>query len=75
MIIKARSHCIYPRGFIPARLTIFQAGGHDAWTTATDPDYRERGKNIYEWMLASTRYKLLSLNFTESLLLFAYRNC
>jgi parallel beta-helix repeat protein len=33
------------------KLTIFDKRGHDAWTTAYDPSYRENGKNIYEWML------------------------
>lgn len=28
---------------------------HDAWTKATDPAYKERGKNIYEWMLEFRR--------------------
>ena len=37
---------------IKAKLTIFQSIEHDAWTKATDPHYRENGKNIYEWMLA-----------------------
>jgi predicted peptidase len=37
---------------IPAKLTLFQSSEHDAWTKATDPHYRENGKNIYEWMLA-----------------------
>ncbi|WP_143306711.1 PKD domain-containing protein [Chitinophaga vietnamensis] len=38
-----------------ARLTIFNVSGHDAWTKAYDPAYRENGKNIYEWMLQYTR--------------------
>ncbi len=37
---------------LPARLTIFPVSGHDAWTTATDPNYKEKGKNIYQWMLS-----------------------
>jgi predicted peptidase len=41
---------------IPAKLTIFPTTtapqGHDAWTIPTNPDYRENGKNIYEWMLS-----------------------
>ena len=37
---------------IKARLTVFQANGHDAWTKATDPNYKENNKNIYEWMLS-----------------------
>jgi predicted peptidase len=40
---------------IRAKLTLFPPSdspeGHDAWTTPTNPDYREGGKNIYEWML------------------------
>lgn len=33
------------------RLTIFDALGHDAWTQAINPAYKENGFNIYEWML------------------------
>lgn len=33
------------------RLTIFNTIGHDAWSKAYDPSYREDGMNIYEWML------------------------
>lgn len=40
---------------IKPRLTIFDVYGHDAWTTALDPDYRENGMNIYEWMLRYSR--------------------
>ena len=29
--------------------------GHDAWTKATDPTYKENNKNIYEWMLSYHR--------------------
>jgi predicted peptidase len=29
--------------------------GHDAWTRATNPQYKEAGKNIYEWMLSYHR--------------------
>jgi predicted peptidase len=36
---------------LPPKLTIFKAGGHDAWSHASDPEYREGGMNIYEWML------------------------
>ncbi|MGO4293453.1 PKD domain-containing protein [Chitinophaga sp. RAB17] len=34
-----------------ARVTIFNASGHDAWTKAYDPAYKENNKNMYEWML------------------------
>ncbi|PWV55802.1 PKD domain-containing protein [Chitinophaga sp. S165] len=33
------------------KLTIFNAAGHDAWSTAYDPSYKENGMNVYEWML------------------------
>jgi predicted peptidase len=36
---------------IYAKLTVFQATVHDAWSKATNPNYTENGKNIYEWML------------------------
>lgn len=36
---------------IVPRLTIFQATGHDAWTKAINPQYKENNMNIYEWML------------------------
>jgi dienelactone hydrolase len=36
---------------IQAKLTLWSKGGHDAWTKALDPDYKENGLNIYEWML------------------------
>jgi len=34
-----------------AKLTLFNSADHDAWTKATDPNYKENGMNIYEWML------------------------
>lgn len=34
-----------------ARITLWPTGGHDAWTKATNPSYRENKMNIYEWML------------------------
>ncbi|HTL09053.1 MAG TPA: PHB depolymerase family esterase [Chitinophagaceae bacterium] len=36
---------------VQPRLTIFPAFGHDAWTAALDPLYRENNMNVYEWML------------------------
>ncbi|RYY59883.1 MAG: hypothetical protein EOO05_11825 [Chitinophagaceae bacterium] len=41
-----------------ARKTIFPGGGHDAWTQAYNPSYREEGKNVYEWMLQYTTTRL-----------------
>ncbi len=42
---------------IQAKLTEFNSASHDAWTTATDPNYKENGKNIYEWMLSYKKSK------------------
>lgn len=41
--------------YIPAKLTMFNSSSHDAWTTATDPNYKENGMNIYQWMLSHVR--------------------
>ncbi len=38
-----------------AKKTIFNAGGHDAWTQTYDPNFKEGGLNVYEWMLQFTR--------------------
>jgi len=38
-----------------AKKTIFPVQGHDAWTTTYNPDFRENGLNIYEWMLQYQR--------------------
>ena len=38
-----------------ARITLWPTGGHDAWTRATDPSYKENGMNIYEWLLQYSR--------------------
>jgi dienelactone hydrolase len=38
-----------------ARLTVFQRAGHDAWTRSYDPNYKEDGLNVYEWMLQYAR--------------------
>jgi predicted peptidase len=39
----------------PMRMTIWPTGGHDSWSKTYDPNYREDGKNIYEWMLQYRR--------------------
>lgn len=39
----------------PAKMTIFEARGHDAWTKTYNPDFRENGLNVYEWMLQYRR--------------------
>lgn len=33
------------------RLTVFDAYGHEGWTTTYDPSFRENNLNIYQWML------------------------
>ncbi|MGN6435212.1 MAG: PKD domain-containing protein [Agriterribacter sp.] len=38
-----------------ARLTIFQKAGHDAWTATYDPNFRQDGLSVYEWMLSYSR--------------------
>ena len=40
---------------ITPRLTIFPAYGHDAWTQALDPLYKENNISVYEWMLQYKR--------------------
>jgi pimeloyl-ACP methyl ester carboxylesterase len=39
----------------PMVMTLFPASGHDAWTRAYDPNYKEKGMNVYEWMLQYSR--------------------
>jgi predicted peptidase len=34
-----------------AKMTIWPTGKHDAWTKASDPNYKENNMNMYEWML------------------------
>lgn len=38
-----------------ALITIHQASGHDAWTKTYDPNFRQNGLNVYEWMLSYKR--------------------
>ena len=40
---------------IPSKSTIFDQAGHDSWTKAIDPAYKENNMNIYEWMLQYSR--------------------
>jgi predicted peptidase len=44
---------------VQSRISIFPDSTgvqyHDAWTKATDPAYKEEGRNIYEWMLRFKR--------------------
>jgi predicted peptidase len=36
---------------VPAKFTLWPTGGHDSWTKAYNPETKEDGKNMYEWML------------------------
>ncbi len=57
-IDDAKSFIELITGFNPTvlpRMTIFKVYGHDAWTTALNPDFKEDGMNIYEWMLSYSR--------------------
>jgi hypothetical protein len=38
-----------------AKKTIFPGNGHDSWTQTYNPEFRENGMNIYEWMLQYQR--------------------
>ncbi len=38
-----------------AKMTIFNVNSHDAWSKTYDPNYRENGMNVYEWMLSHKR--------------------
>ncbi|MBC7849992.1 MAG: hypothetical protein H7Y31_09650 [Chitinophagaceae bacterium] len=41
---------------IPARYTLFLGeNGHNAWSRALNPTFKENGRNIYEWMLQYKR--------------------
>ncbi|HRP56085.1 PKD domain-containing protein, partial [Agriterribacter sp.] len=49
--VKAVNACIPPPD-PKAKLTVFNANGHDAWSKTYDPNFRENGLNVYEWMLS-----------------------
>lgn len=42
---------VAPQSTPLAKKTIFSVGGHDAWTATYNLNFREDGKNVYEWML------------------------
>ncbi|HRQ49606.1 MAG TPA: PKD domain-containing protein, partial [Agriterribacter sp.] len=52
--VKSVNACI-PAPDPKAKLTIFNASGHDAWSKTYDPNFREDGLNVYEWMLSHKR--------------------
>ena len=37
------------------RHTVFNQYGHDSWSKALDSNYKENGKNVFEWMLQYSR--------------------
>ncbi|HTN05783.1 PKD domain-containing protein [Agriterribacter sp.] len=45
--------------FVPtppkALLSVFPVSGHDAWTKTYDPNFKQDGLNVYEWMLSYKR--------------------
>lgn len=43
-----------------AKMTIFNVNSHDAWSKTYDPNFREDGYNIYEWMLLHKRGSVVS---------------
>lgn len=50
----ARNFVQYFNNYNPSvapRLTVWPDGTHDSWTRAINPDYKEGGVNIYEWLL------------------------
>jgi dienelactone hydrolase len=46
---------VVPAANPQARKTIYPVSGHDAWSQAYNPNYRENGMNMYEWMLQYQR--------------------
>lgn len=46
-VSKINSH----KPAVLAKATIWATGGHDSWTKAYDPAYKENGLNMYAWML------------------------
>ena len=43
------------RPLVMPKITLFPAFGHDAWSRALDPGFKEDGRNVYEWMLQYRR--------------------
>lgn len=42
-----------------AKKTIFNSSTHDAWTLTYDPNWKENGLNIYQWMLQYQRGQIV----------------
>jgi predicted peptidase len=40
---------------VQVKKTIFSTKGHNCWLKATNPDYKQDNKNIYQWMLQFKR--------------------
>lgn len=45
-----------------AKMTIFEANSHDAWTKTYDLNFKENGLNVYEWMLQYQKQSVLPVN-------------
>lgn len=64
--ITAMLQAPIPSIIIPKK-SIFNASGHDAWTTTYNPSWRENGiYNVYEWMLTHQRGSVIILPITLS---------
>lgn len=42
-----------------AKKSIFETGGHDAWSHTYDFNFKENGLNVYEWMLQYQKVSIL----------------
>lgn len=45
-----------------AKMTIFSANSHDAWTKTYDLNFKENGMNVYEWMLQFEKLSALAVS-------------
>jgi hypothetical protein len=52
-VSKINSHLPAPNPL--AKQSIFNATGHNAWSRTYDPNWRDSGYNVYEWMLRYQR--------------------
>ena len=43
-----------------AKKTIFPGSGHNSWTQTYNPEFRENGMNVYEWMLQYKRKPVIT---------------
>lgn len=45
----------HPPNPLAKKSIFYDINGHDAWSRTYDPNYRENGMNVYEWMLSYKR--------------------